>query len=124
MQRLGKNIGKYLGEVIDIKRVVAEMEKVAEAHGWRSEVFLKADSYKLLGLVRQTPNATKRVYISAGIHGDEPAGPLAVLQLLQENRWPTHVDVWLCPCLNPTGFPLNSRENAHGLDLNRQYLHP
>jgi hypothetical protein len=25
--------------------------------------------------------------------------------------------------LNPTGFPLNRRENADGFDLNRQYLH-
>jgi hypothetical protein len=30
----------------------------------------------------------------------------------------------LCPCLNPTGFDLNRRENSHGIDLNRQYLHP
>ena len=38
--------------------------------------------------------------------GERPAGAL---------------DVWLCPCLNPTGFPLNRRENGKGLDLNRQY---
>jgi len=65
-----------------------------------------------------------RVYISAGIHGDEPAGPLAVRQLLQENAWPSGLDLWLCPCLNPTGFAANRRENSKGLDLNRQYLSP
>ena len=67
-------------------------------------------------------NSSKRIYISTGIHGDEPGGPLAVLQLLQENRWPADADIWLCPCLNPTGFPLNTRENAQGVDLNRDYL--
>ena len=43
--------------------------------------------------------------------------------MLQENRWPAHADVWLLPCLNPTGFPLNRRENANGVDLNRDYRH-
>lgn len=124
MQRLGKNVGKYLGEGIDIRRVLAEVEKAAEAHDWKSETFFKTDDYRLLALTRTVPNAEKRIYISTGIHGDEPAGPLGVLQMLQEHRWPDNADIWLCPCLNPTGFPLNSRENAQGLDLNRQYLQP
>lgn len=124
VQRLGKNAGKYLGEGIDIERVIAEMEKAAAEHGWRSETFLKTDSYRMVAFVRTVARPEKRIYISAGIHGDEPAGPLAVLQMLQENRWPDDADIWLCPCLNPTGFPLNSRENAEGIDLNRQYLKP
>ena len=124
MQRLGKNIGKYFGEGIDIKRVMADVERVAGEHGWDAEVFLKADSLELLGLTRKVEKASNSIYISAGIHGDEPAGPLAMLRLLQENRWPEGADVWLCPCLNPTGFSLNTRENAQGVDLNRQYHKP
>jgi murein peptide amidase A len=124
MQRLGKNLGKYFGEGIDIQRVLAEMEKAADAHGWESEAFLKTGEFRLLGLTRTVPNAKKSIYISTGIHGDEPAGPLAVLQLLQENRWPANTDIWMCPCLNPSGFPSSSRENALGVDLNREYLEP
>ncbi|HSU53242.1 MAG TPA: M14 family metallocarboxypeptidase, partial [Candidatus Dormibacteraeota bacterium] len=30
--------------------------------------------------------------------------------------------LWICPCLNPTGFLAGRRENDDGLDLNRQYL--
>jgi hypothetical protein len=45
-------------------------------------------------------------------------------QLLQENRWPADIGLWVCPCLNPTGFPRNTRENAQGIDLNRQYHKP
>lgn len=63
-----------------------------------------------------------RVYISTGIHGDEPAGPLAVRRLLQENRWPSNLEIRLCPCLNPAGFAQNRRENPEGRDLNRDYL--
>jgi len=34
-------------------------------------------------------------------HGDEPAGPLVALQLIQENRWPENAEIFLLPCLNP-----------------------
>lgn len=124
MQRLGKNVGKYLGETIQLESVLTEMGVAADAHGWKTEAFLTTDSHRLLALTRQVNKPDKRIYISAGIHGDEPAGPLAVLQLLQENRWPADADIWLCPCLNPSGFARNTRENANGLDLNRQYLNP
>ncbi len=45
-------------------------------------------------------------------------------QLLQDNRWPPALELWICPCLNPVGFRMNSRENASGVDLNRQYREP
>jgi len=122
MQKLGKNIGKYLGEGIDVRQLLGEIEQSAALHGWKSEAFLEMDSFRWLGLTRTVPQANRRIYLSAGIHGDEPAGPLAVLQLLRENRWPANADVWLCPCLNPTGFLRNSRENDRGADLNRDYL--
>jgi protein MpaA len=124
MQRLGKNNGRYLGEGIDVRRVIGDVEKAAADHGWRREDFLKTDSWHLLALTRKVSNPGKRIYISTGIHGDEPAGPLSALQLLQENDWPANADIWLCPCLNPTGFALNTRENTKGIDLNRQYLNP
>jgi len=82
---------------------------------------------RILSFIRQISRPTShapRIYLSTGIHGDEPAGPLAVRRLLQEDAWPPGVDLWLCPCLNPTGFELNRRENWAGLDLNRQYLAP
>lgn len=70
---------------------------------------------------RPRPSARARVYVSSGIHGDEPAGPLAMRRLLQEDQWPDEASFWICPCLNQTGFPLNRRENELGVDLNRDY---
>jgi hypothetical protein len=46
------------------------------------------------------------------------------LRLLQENQWPENLDLWFCPCLNPLGFAANTRENARGIDLNREYREP
>jgi protein MpaA len=128
MQRLGKNLNRYCGDTIDISSVLSEIERAAAEHGWISETFFQTGGFKLLGLRRPARNGNakirRRIYLSAGIHGDEPAGPLAALQLLRENRWPDSLDLWFCPCLNPIGFTLNCRENGQGVDLNRGYLNP
>jgi hypothetical protein len=138
MERLGKNHGGYHGETIDIRAVLRDVEIAAQQHGWISEIFGKQGEFNLLALHRQPPSTlnslarrsgaetaqpSTRIYLSTGIHGDEPAGPLAALRLLQENRWPENAELWFCPCLNPMGFVLNRRENDKGVDLNRQYRH-
>jgi len=128
MQRLGKNLGSYLGEKIDIHSVLRDIESAAQQHGWTLEAFHQSPEFKLLALRRQplsirNPQSTIRIYLSAGIHGDEPASPLAALRLLRENRWPVDAELWFCPCLNPMGFALNRRENTDGKDLNRDYRH-
>ena len=148
MQRLGKNREGYSGETIEISAVQRACITAAQTHGWTIELIHPAPE-QMLGLTRRAlrrpqplsslaapvPGSSlaesglqwaeaRRLYISTGIHGDEPAGPLAARHLLQENAWPPAWDIWLCPCLNPMGFVLNRRENAEGLDLNRQYRAP
>jgi len=126
MQRLGRNHGGYHGETVDIRAVLRELALAARQTGWASEAFLVDGEFEWLAL-RRPPTVVRehspRIYISAGIHGDEPAGPLAVLQLLRENSWPEDCEIILCPCLNPAGFTQNRRENGQGIDLNRDYLH-
>lgn len=123
MQRLGKNAGRYLGEGIDIQRVCLAAVAAARQHGWQVTGIPFDGGGELLTFQRATPGARRNVYLSTGIHGDEPAGPLAVQRLLEENRWPGDANLFLCPCLNPTGFLHNQRENQHGKDVNRDYKH-
>ena len=129
MQRLGQNVSGYSGETIDIHGVLRRIESAALAFGWRWERFTLPQlshnsTADVLALHRATANARRHIYLSAGIHGDEPAGPLAVERMLIENRWPMDIDLTICPCLNRTGFPLGTRENATGIDLNRDYRQP
>jgi murein peptide amidase A len=133
LQRLGKNINGYFGEKIDLVTVLGDCVDAARMHDWTAEEIASPQKRNLLSLSRisgidsekiQQAHRPLHIYISAGIHGDEPAGPLAIRQLLEENRWPANANFWICPCLNPSGFALNQRENAEGLDLNRQYLQP
>jgi len=67
-----------------------------------------------------------RVMVDAGIHGDEPAGVEAALRFIER----AVSDATLCsqfsftifPCNNPTGWELDTRENARGVDLNRGFV--
>jgi hypothetical protein len=125
VQRLRKNISSYLGETIDIDAVVSDGVAAARKQNWSIEeipVPGKPSLFALSCSPSQNTHHLSRIYVSTGIHGDEPAGPLAVQQLLQDNQWPANSSISLCPCLNPTGFRLNRRENDQGVDLNREYL--
>jgi hypothetical protein len=132
LRRLGKNHSGYHGETIDINAVLGECDAAGHRHGWEIEQLPVAAGLNLRAFTREgarppntsAPASRVRFYMSTGIHGDEPAGPLAVRQLLLDNHWPEGFDLWLCPCLNPYGFLLNRRENRAGVDLNRDYLAP
>jgi hypothetical protein len=128
-ERLWRNHKRYCGETIQIEDVLGECLSTGKAAGWRVESMLPGAIHGLPALVREpgtsvNADAIQRLYISAGIHGDEPASPLAALALLQQDAWPENLALYLCPCLNPDGFELNTRENPAGVDLNRQYRNP
>lgn len=54
------------------------------------------------------------------IHGTEPAG-LAVIARLRRMPLPPGVHLWLVPAANPDGLAAGTRQNAHGVDLNRNW---
>ena len=54
------------------------------------------------------------------IHGTEPAG-LAVIRRLRTMPLPAGVHLWLVPTVNPDGLAAGTRQNAHGVDLNRNW---
>jgi len=59
-----------------------------------------------------------RVLVVGCIHGNEPAG-IAVVRALEHVR--TREDLWLVPDLNPDGVARGTRQNARGVDLNRNF---
>lgn len=121
--RLGLNKGSYQGQTIDIDAVLAEARALAQGDDWHVDALPVRPGLELPAFRRSVVRPRRRIYISTGIHGDEPSGPLAALELLRDKHWPKDADLWLCPCLNPTGFPLNTRESAEKIDLNRDYRH-
>jgi len=53
------------------------------------------------------------------IHGNEPGG-IGVALLLAHNP-PPGIHLWIVPVLNPDGRARDTRGNAHGVDLNRNF---
>src|ERR1051325_7549586 len=103
VQRLGKNINGYFGERIDIAAWLGDCMAAGRGHGWSVEEISAAPKPNLLALTRHATSAlpgtaaenelgrrndtvedehitkySPQIYISSGIHGDEPAGPLAM----------------------------------------------
>ena len=77
-------------------------------------------------------SGTKYAIIDGAIHGNEKTGTFACLRIAEllieyyrsDEAWKNKLmeyTVIIIPVLNPDGFVSNKRENANGVDLNRQF---
>ena len=99
---------------LDPQDLLTRFNTVAKQQGFcHQEITASIPSY---ARVSEGPT----ILLSTGIHGDEPAGPLAALAFLESGP-PSDFNWLITPLLNPTGIALGTRENAAGLDLNRDY---
>jgi len=123
---------------IDLYEKLYHISPMSDAHPWPNFLPAFRTAAQQTGfmetILAETPdgpvsvwtrgdNKTRKVYISAGIHGDEPAGPLALLEMMSSDFFTEDTDWAICPALNPTGLAKQQRENANGCDLNRDYWH-
>jgi hypothetical protein len=106
----------------DPAAIAARFESSARAAGFRVEHYHEIEGCPQLALTKRTRGPRPRIYLSSGMHGDEPAPPLALLELLAAGFFDDRATWFLCPLLNPTGLVRGTRENAAGLDLNRDFL--
>lgn len=61
-----------------------------------------------------------RVLVIGVIHGDEAAG-LDIVARLSERPVPAGVELYLMDSMNPDGTAADVRQNANGVDLNRNF---
>jgi protein MpaA len=64
--------------------------------------------------------ARRTILVVGCIHGDECAGD-AIVSALARTALPRGVRLWLVPALNPDGTAAGTRQNADGVDLNRNF---
>ncbi len=108
-----------MSERFDWQQFSTDFPEVARAAGFEPTVLATTTAGDLVSWEKAGPGPT--IYLSAGIHGDEPAGPLALLELIRDGALGPNLNWVLCPALNPTGLAVGTRENAEGEDLNRDY---
>ncbi len=66
------------------------------------------------------PDAARPVLVVGAIHGDEPAG-IAIARDLGSDAVPRSGLLVTIPDLNPDGVAAGTRQNARGVDLNRNF---
>jgi len=68
--------------------------------------------------------AKDNILLVARFHGDEPEGEFCLEQVLSElkqKNYQSPYNIYILPCLNPSGKKLFTRANGRGIDLNRNY---
>ena len=76
-------------------------------------------------LLRLKTRGTHHCLVTAGFHGEEPAGPLSILTHLEElldHALARDVALTLYPCVNPSGFEAGHRYNASGEEPNNDFI--
>jgi protein MpaA len=74
----------------------------------------------IVALERGDPASSRKVLVVGCIHGTECAA-IPVVRLLARTQPRGDVDLWLVPNLNPDGYAAGQRQNASGVDLNRNF---
>ena len=96
------------------------VRSMAAGAGFAVRTFAEVGGFALPVFTREE-SGSGCLYVSSGVHGDEPAGPLAIRRAL-ENGWFSRDFDWVVfPVINPTGLVRGTRETADGIDLNRDY---
>jgi len=107
----------------DITYILGRWRKTARQAGLVVETVAEEGGYPVMALTNRRGAAdAPGLYLSAGIHGDEPGAVMGLLEWAEENPdvLRTH-PVAIFPCVNPWGLVNNSREDSAGRDLNRAF---
>jgi hypothetical protein len=113
-----RSIQRFLAPLLALPRGRADLLGPFEIQG---------EEYSLPRFTFQGPNSADpiRIGVFAAIHGDEPAGALAVREfftrLAAEPALAENFHLEAYPLCNPTGFEDNTRHSRRGRDLNREF---
>jgi hypothetical protein len=110
-------------QVHDYRHLIKRWRAVARASRLSLETLATAGEYPVYCL-RTRASCSQGLYLSAGIHGDEPASPAGLLDWAEDHlpalaraKFP----LLILPCLNPWGLANNIRCDQRGHDLNRSF---
>jgi protein MpaA len=120
-----KNLFRPISEggrkpTLNVNELLNEIKKTALENEFKLDTFGTVSDFDLISLKKEN-GAEKNVYISAGIHGEEPAPPVALLNMMKENGFSKQYNWYIVPLINPVGMSKGLRKNADKKDLNREY---
>ncbi len=68
-----------------------------------------------------SPDAARKVLVLGQMHGDEAAGVRTARYVIRHVKVASDTDLWVIPTMNPDGLAHGTRQNARGVDLNRNW---
>jgi protein MpaA len=112
-------VSRWLAAALAVAAVLVPAAPAAREAALRHEVLgYSVEHRPIVAWLVGSPSAPRTMVVIGSIAGDESAG-IAVARLLASRR-PVHgVQMWLIPDVNPDGAARGTRENARGVDLNR-----
>lgn len=107
----------------DYAELMRQWQVVVDQAGLRQRELCQVDGQRIVWIESQAAEAGAPViYISAGVHGDEPAATSGLLAWAQKRiAWLRSSPFLIFPCLNPHGLLANTRVDQNGRDLNRRF---
>ena len=101
--------------------LVAAAGQVAAAPVHRTVVLGRSvEGRPIVAIETGNPSSRRKVLIVGCTHGDECAGT-AIADRLSRLRSPETFDLWIVRDMNPDGAARGTRDNARGVDLNRNF---
>jgi murein peptide amidase A len=95
--------------------------KALRAHDVRVREVACVGAPRTLLCVEYGDHMLPAIHLAAGVHGDEPAGPHALLELVENDDLDPRFSYRLWACTNPTGYDGRTRESVDGVDVNRTF---
>lgn len=106
-----------------VGRVRSAVSEDRETSLYLHEITCAGRTYELMRIILGS-GGSRRVLLSAGIHGDELAGVEALCEWLESRGYVKFLQRWditMLPCINPWGYEYGTRANGDGHDLNREF---
>lgn len=107
--------------------IEADLDSLEGPYATRVDVGVSREGRPISALrISATANPTHALRILATHHGNEPASAFVALDIAERligdpSLIPEGAEIWVVPDVNPDGLEARTRENALGVDLNRNY---
>jgi len=127
---LNLNFSQLAGRSHDVRSIHARWRRVAKNSGLQFATLQSAGSDSVYYLKNRVlkgtispPTFEGGLYLSAGVHGDEPAAVCGLLEWAERRAdfLGELNNILIFPLLNPVGLVENTRRDGFGIDLNRSF---
>lgn len=124
MKTGGRRSGALEHSGHDYEELLDRWKSLIQRIGWKSCLLFEESAIPVLVIHNEAADEALEggYYLSAGVHGDECAPVWGLLEWAEAHLANMKSSpVVIFPCLNPYGLIKNTRQDRHGIDLNRYF---